>query len=140
LPERAADHDRGVPKTTHQTTFAADQFTATKFTSAEEKAKAATRLVRFIERDFPRSAWNRPLYNSLYLHLFGHIAHYDAAGFWSEWFSTTANQLRWLEYAADYPLNGSPDHTWVDVEQAVQSWIKERDLIGRYAQRVADGE
>jgi hypothetical protein len=109
--------------------FSADQFVPTKFSSAEDKAKAANRLVRFIERGFPATAWNKPLYNSLYLHLFGHIAHYDAAGFWAEWFSTPERQARWLEYAVESPRYGDPAFTWVDVETAVAEWIEQRGLV-----------
>lgn len=120
--------------------FSADQFVATPYTSAEEKAKAANRLARFIERGFPEMAWNQPLYRSLYLHLFGHIAHYSSTGFWAEWFASPGARLRWLEYASSYPLYGSPEHTWVDVEAALQGWFRQNGVLEHYRQRVAAGE
>ncbi len=56
--------------------FSDTQFTPTKFTSCQEKAKFANALTRFIASDFPLSGFTRKLYGRLSCS-FGHIAHYS---------------------------------------------------------------
>jgi hypothetical protein len=36
----------------------------------------------------PRKLWTKQLYDTLHLHLFHHIAHFNQAGFYAEWFET----------------------------------------------------
>src|SRR5262245_40714234 len=56
--------------------FKAVQFVATRFDSAEAKAKAANALASFVEGGFEARRFTKAVYNALYLHLFGHIAHF----------------------------------------------------------------
>jgi hypothetical protein len=116
--------------------FDAGQFTATKFDSAEDKAKGLGALVSFIEAGFPQSKFTRRVYDALYLHMLGHIAHFNRAGFYAEWFSSPEAQLRWLRYAAHGWAygggSGDPGFTWSDVETALVEWVRARGLVAQY--------
>src|SRR5436853_622236 len=101
--------------------FGAEQFTATEWDSAEDKAKWANAMASWIQRGFPQNGWRKSLYHHLQLHMYGHIAHFNMHGFYSEWFANIHLQLQWLQYAARggaYGMVGDPAHTWCDVELA----------------------
>ena len=55
--------------------FEPDHFTATQWSTAEDKAKFANALMKFIAGDFPRQSFTKSLYRRL-SNTFGHIAHY----------------------------------------------------------------
>jgi hypothetical protein len=55
--------------------FTADEFTPTKWDSAEAKADFANKLCQFIASDFKESLFTKVLYNRLNM-TYGHIAHY----------------------------------------------------------------
>lgn len=117
--------------------FTAAQFTATKFDSAEEKAKRANQLAVFIQAGMPASRFTKNgVYHTLYQHMFGHIAHYNESGFFSEWFSTPAQRAEWIRYALNcgwygHPV-GNPAFTWVDVETAIIEWLTDTDMLTRF--------
>ena len=54
--------------------FEPDQFVATKWSTAEDKAKFANALMKFIAQEFPRPDFSKALYQRL-SNTFGHIAH-----------------------------------------------------------------
>ena len=116
--------------------FDAQQFTATKFGSAEDKAKGLSALVSFIEAGFPESKFTRRVYDALCLHMLGHIAHFNQAGFYAEWFATPESQLEWLRYAARGGAYGAgmgdPAYTWSDVETVLVEWVRASGLVHRY--------
>lgn len=62
-------------------------FTATRFDTADDKARIAAQLITFIGGGYPRHRFTKRLYNTL-THMFGHIGHCDADGFYDTWFST----------------------------------------------------
>src|SRR5437763_925292 len=98
--------------------FRASQFKATKFTTAEEKAKFANMLVVWIQKGFPPGGWTKFLYHGLSQHMYSHIAHYDSNGFYNVWFANVQKQLNWIEYAihryTDFRIFGDPHYTWSD--------------------------
>ena len=53
--------------------FEPDHFTATQWSTAEDKAKFANALMKFIAQEFPRPAFSKALYQRL-SNTFGHIA------------------------------------------------------------------
>jgi hypothetical protein len=108
--------------------FNASQFGATNFTTAEAKAGAANALASFVECGFEERRFTKAVYNALYLHLFGHIAHYNRNGFYGEWFSTVEDRIRWCQRVLDWVPYGEPEHTWVDVERAFKKWLKNRNI------------
>ena len=65
--------------------FSAAQFTATKWATAEEKAKALNGLIRFIEAGFLEQRFTKAIYYALSQHLLGHCAEYDRRGFYRSW-------------------------------------------------------
>ena len=87
--------------------FSAAQFTATKWATAEEKAKALNALIRFIEVGFPEQRFTKAIYYALAQHLLGHCAEYDRGGFYRSWFATPGKLLGWLKYPVSGGLHGS---------------------------------
>ena len=56
--------------------FQPDQFIATQWSTAEDKAKFANALMKFIAHEFPRQSFSKALYQRL-SNTFGHIAQYQ---------------------------------------------------------------
>jgi hypothetical protein len=120
--------------------FCAEQFTATRWDSAQEKAKWANAMASWAERGFPKEGWRKGLYQQLHTHMYGHIAHYDQYGFYCEWFDGIHRQLEWLKYAASsgpFGSVGDPAYCWCDVERAFSVWVRQSGLIEHYQQLCA---
>lgn len=110
--------------------FTEADFTATKFASAEEKAKIANKLTRFILGGFKQGSFSQAMYDRL-SNMFGHIAHYNLHGFYETWFSGLQERCRWAEYllrGGAYGCVGSPAHTWSDVEKALMVWMRDNHI------------
>ena len=105
--------------------FTAEQFTATEFDSAADKAKFANKLVEFFLSGFTEKKFTKWLYKHLSLHFNGHIAHYNQNGFYEAQFATQDTRERFLRQMVDYPCYGQPEYTWCDVERSMQSWYAE---------------
>lgn len=112
-----------------------EQFTATKWATAEEKARWANAMPSWIQRGFPEKGWRQGLYERLH-QMYCHSAQYNRYGFYDEWFATVQKQRAWLEYVAKGGAfgggMGDPAWTWCDVERALSAWIRERDLVTHY--------
>ena len=111
--------------TTRPTTFTASQFQATQWATAELKARAANKFVAFLRADCPESKFTKELYK-MCSSTFGHIAHYNAAGFYATWFSSPERRVRYIRQALARHCVGDPAWTWSDVEEALQGEF-ERD-------------
>ena len=122
--------------------FSAARFTATKWATAEEKAKALNGLIRFIEAGFLEQRFTKAIYDALSQHLLGHCAEYDRRGFYRSWFATPGKRLGWLKYAVSGGLHGSsyglgdPAWTWSDVETELIRWVTANGLADEYQQLV----
>lgn len=103
--------------------FIATQFTPTEWATATEKTAFANWLLEFITKGFPRSKFHKTRYRQL-SNCFRHIAHFNAHGFYDTWFSSPARRVRFLENIASYGCHGAPDHTFCDVEKALQEWLR----------------
>jgi hypothetical protein len=103
--------------------FTSGQFTPTKWDSAEQKAKFANHLVRFIRNGFLRSLFHKWFYTRLSM-TFGMIAHYNLIGFYSTFFVTKEDQQRFIHMLKSWPCYGDPEWTYSDVEKAVQKYLK----------------
>lgn len=114
--------------------FSPDQFTPTPFDTAADKAKFANHFVKFVEQDFPQRLFPKWFYTRLSL-TFGHIAHYNINGFWSEFFTSLANKVRFLEQTVGYESSISPEYTYCDVERVLRDWVLENQWIEKYAAR-----
>jgi hypothetical protein len=117
--------------------FTADKFTATKWEGADKKACFARQFIRFVESDFARDKFAHTFYLRLSL-TFGHIAHYNQAGFYETFFTTTADKVRFLRMTLAHPCYGDPSHTYSDVERALQSWSQQNGILAKYEQSLAD--
>jgi len=117
--------------------FLPSDFTATKFSTAADKAEFGNTLLRFIESEWASALFTRSFYNRLSM-CFGHIAHYCRSQFYEEWFSSVAAQVRFLNHTLRFPCYGNPEYTFSDVERAIQREIVNRNYLSRYELRLAE--
>jgi len=117
--------------------FLPSDFTATKFSTAADKAEFGNTLLRFIESEWAPVFFTKSLYNRLSM-CFGHIAHYNRTQFYEEWFSSLAAQVQFLKHALRFPCYGDPEYTFSDVERAIQREIVNRNYFARYELRLAE--
>lgn len=106
--------------------FRGEEFTPTKWATADEKAKVANKLTRFVLGGFQQASFTRVMYQRL-SNMFGHIAHYDIHGFYATWFADIRCCRDWAEHITSSWLSGigDPAFTWSDVEKALIQWAKE---------------
>ena len=117
--------------------FLPSDFTATKFSTAADKAEFGNTLLRFIESEWASALFTKSFYNRLSM-CFGHIAHYNRIQFYDEWFSSLAAQVRFLKHTLRFPCYGDPEYTFSDVERAIQREIVNRNYLARYELRLAE--
>ncbi len=91
-------------------TFQASNFTATQWNTAEDKARMADKLTKFILNGFQQGSFTKEMYKRLST-MFGHIAEYNIHGFYTVWFDDDA---AW---------------TWSDVERAIQKWLSDNRIV-----------
>jgi len=112
--------------------FQASNFSATQWTTAEDKAKMANKLTKFILNGFQQGSFTKDMYKRL-SSMFGHIAEYNIHGFYTVWFEDDAACLKWAENAMRGGVLGfvvgDPAWTWSDVEKAIQKWISENQIV-----------
>ena len=63
---------------------------------AEDKAKFANALMKFIANELPRQSFTKPLYQRL-SNTFGHIAHHSLDGFYAVFFERDTDKVVFLE-------------------------------------------
>ena len=120
--------------------FQPDAFTATKWDTAEVKAKFANDLCRFMAADFKESLFTKALYQRLSM-CFGHIAHYNREGFFGEFFRDLRGKVDFLEQTLAWRCFGDPEYTYSDVEAAVNARLRSCNLLAAYrALRAAEVE
>jgi hypothetical protein len=107
-----------------------EDFQGDQWTSAEDKLKFLLALVRFLCNHCPESGFTWRIYEGLHQHL-GHIAHYNRAGFYAEWFETLKDRIRFFKHWA------KPDGysgSWADVNRALRAWVlsDEGRKVGQY--------
>ena len=118
-------------------TFQPSQFTPAKWETAQDKVRFAKQFVRFVQSDFAVAHFSDRFYRRLSM-TFGNIAHYNRGGFWSEFFTTTADKVRFLEQTLQHPCYGDPAWTYSDVERALQAWLQSEGTLNRYRQKLAE--
>jgi len=122
--------------------FQASHFTATKWNTAEDKARMANKITKFVLNGFQQPAFTKEIYKR-FSTMFGHIAEYDIHGFYNVWFKDDAACLKWAENAMKGGVLGfvvgDPAWTWSDVEIALQEWMKE-NRIGEQIRMIDKGE
>jgi hypothetical protein len=111
--------------------FLPSDFTATKFSTAADKAEFGNTLLRFIESEWAPALFTESFYNRLSM-CFVHIARYNRTQFYEEWFSSLTAQVRFLKHTLRFPCYGDPEYTFSDVERAIQREISNRNYLARY--------
>jgi hypothetical protein len=115
------------------------EFTATKFSTAADKAEFGNHFLRFIESEWAQAHFTKDFYHRLSM-CFGHIAHMDRPTFYETWFTSDQDRLRFLEKTLKWPCWGDPEYTFSDVERAIQQEVRKRNYLARYQLRVAEAE
>lgn len=87
--------------------FTDQDFTATKFSSAAEKAGFANTLLRFIETDFRPTLFTQRLYSRLSM-CFGHIAHTNQLGFSETFFDDLQGKVAFSNRRSRGAATASP--------------------------------
>jgi len=119
--------------------FLPTDFTATKFSTAADKAEFGNAFLRFIESEWAPALFTKSFYSRLSMCL-SHIAHYNRTQFYEEWFSSLAAQVRFLKHTLRFPCYGDPEYTFSDVERAIQREIVNRSYLARYELRLAENQ
>jgi hypothetical protein len=109
-------------------TFTANQFTPTKWDTAEDKAKFANQFVKFVTSGFKQSLFTKAFYRRLSM-TFGHIAHYNQYGFWDVFFTNVNDKVSFIEQTLRHPCYGQAEWTYCDVERALQTWLLENNVL-----------
>jgi hypothetical protein len=117
--------------------FLPSDFTATKFSTAQDKANFGNTFLHFIEAEWGLTLFGKGFYNRLSM-CFGHIAHYDRTTFYETWFTSDADRLRFLRHTLGWSCWGDPEFTFCDVERAIQHEIRKRNYLARYELIVAE--
>jgi hypothetical protein len=117
--------------------FTAAEFTPTQWASAEDKAKFANTLMKFIANEFPRQSFTRSLYHRL-SNTFGHIAHTNIEGFYGAFFERDLDKVVFLEQTLSWPHFGDPTFTFCDVEHAVKRRLRAAKVIDVFRLLEAD--
>lgn len=114
----------------------AKDFTPTKFQPADSKALFVGHCAKFISADFPRHQFTRRFYGQL-IHCFAFIAMYDQDGFWTEYFTTNAGKIEFLQQVLSHPCHGDPCHTFSDAEREIIKRLRRTDVLRFYQQRLS---
>ena len=117
--------------------FLPSDFLPTEFSSAADKADFGNTFLHFIESEWKETLFSKAFYNQL-SNTFGHIAHYNRPTFYSTWFTSDADRLRFLEQALEWPCWGDAEFTFCDVERALQREIRIRNYVARYELKAAE--
>ena len=122
-----------------QPIFKAEQFTATKWEDAAQKAKFANQFVAFVLSGFSPTKFPQWFYVRLSM-CFMHIAHYNRWGFYNTFFTTYDGMGEFIKQTGDFPCYGDPAYTYSDVERALQEWINTAGIVTRAFQAARQNE
>ncbi len=117
--------------------FLANDFVATKFSTAADKANFGNLLLHFIDSGWKQTIFTEKFYSRLSM-CFGHIAHCDRSGFYETWFRDDHQRLHFLRHALASHCWGSPEFTFCDVERAIQREIRNRNYVALYELRAVE--
>jgi len=117
--------------------FTAAEFMPTQWASADDKAKFANALMKFIAAEFPRQSFTQPFYRRL-SNTFGHIAHGNLTGFYGAFFERDFDKVVFLEQTLSWPHFGDPTFTFSDVEDAVKRRLRAAKVIDIFRMLEAD--
>jgi hypothetical protein len=87
--------------------------------SAEEKEKVLKDWQRFIESDFNKARFTKPLYNHLIQHC-SFIAHYNQAGFYDTYFEDPEDTMKFIKQF-------DREQGCISVEYGMKYWLNAED-------------
>jgi hypothetical protein len=119
--------------------FTAEQFTATPWSTAREKADFANAFVRFVENNFQQAHFPKWFYRRL-SQTFGHIAQFDETTFYRTFFGKAADKLRFLRQTVDHQPVGDPAFTYSDVERVLRDWVIQSGALERVTKTAAHAQ
>lgn len=104
-------------------------YTATQWSSTEDKQKFADHFKRFVISNYKRTLFYKWFYNRLSM-CFGFIAHYNIHGFYETYFTSDKGKERFEKAIMrggilGYPA-GDPAWTYSDVERYLMEWMRKR--------------
>ena len=120
-----------------KTLFKAEQFTPTKWDTAEQKAKFANHFVRFVESGFKATLFSDWFYRRLSM-TFGHIAYYDRGGFYEHFFTSHEGRTNFACITLEGGGYGDPRFTYSDVEKALKQWVINSNLKERLSKDLTE--
>lgn len=103
-------------------TFTTDQFTPTKWDTAEDKLWFARQFAKFVESGFSKNYFTKRFYNRL-MNCFGHIAYFDIHGFWATFFTSDVDKHQFIKQCLDWTCYGDAECTYSDVEKVLIKWL-----------------
>ena len=98
-------------------------FTATKFSTVEDKIKFAEQFKKFVLSDYSKKKFPKWFYTRLSM-TFGHIAHYNQHVFYEHFFESRSGKAVFKETTMSWPCYGQADCTFCDVERYLQQWLR----------------
>jgi hypothetical protein len=119
--------------------FLAEQFMPTQWSTGQDKADFANNFVRFVEGGFASADFSAEFYNRL-SQTFGHIAHFDRGTFFKEFFTCSADKLKFLQQSVDHESFGDPKFTFCDVERLLRDWLIESKTAERVEQTAINAQ
>src|SRR3984885_1188091 len=117
--------------------FTAAEFMPTQWASADDKAKFANALMKFIAAEFPRQSFTQPFYRRL-SNTFGHITYGNLTSFYGTFFERDFNKILFLEQPLSWPHFGNPNFTFSDGEDAVKRRLRASKVIDIFRMLEAD--
>lgn len=112
------------------------QLVATKWSSVEDKAWFADKLLDLIASGFPEKKFTERLYRYL-SNSFFMIAHFDKHGFMAAQLSTPPRQLAFVTHLATYRAIGDPEFTFSDVEAVISQRLANSGVVEHLAGELA---
>jgi len=113
----------------------AKDFTSTQFRPAASKSWFVEHYTRFVSADCPQHQFTQRFYGQL-MNCFGLLDHYSKGGFWTEYFTSNAGKVEFLQQVLSHPCYGDPCHTFSDAEREIIKRLRRTDVLGFYRQRL----
>lgn len=110
--------------------FSASEFTATEWSSPEDKAAFANHFIVFVKSDFKRTLFPKWFYKRLSI-CFGMIAHYNIDGFYATYFDSREGKINFIRQCLSYPAYGDPKFTYSDVEKVLHKWLEDHAILDK---------
>lgn len=103
-------------------------YTATEFSTVEDKKKFEAQFKKFVTNGFQKKHFPKWFYTRLSM-CFGHIAHYSQSGFYYFFFEDDEGKRDFLNWTMNGGGYGDPAYTYSDVENNLKKWLNESEFL-----------